>query len=203
MVRSEILRKHRADLSAEQETQLDKWLDILPELREAYELKELLSTLWFSSSPETAEGRYEAWLGELAKCSPLVRAQFKKHFTGTVGDWGRDIFAYFNDRYDNGFTERKNRDVKDLQADCRRLSFDAMRLKLVYGTLVRKWRDEEEAQHAKERKARMKKPRKGPWTVTQKPPKRRSQPVAPATQLSPKPKGARGRRPQPLLPFPD
>jgi hypothetical protein len=132
-----------------------------------------------------------------------VRAQFKKHFTGAVDDWGKDIFAYFDDRYDNGFTERRNRDVKDLQADCRRLSFDAMRLKIVYGTLVRKWRDEEDAQHAKERKARMKKPRKGPWTVTQKPPKRRPQPAAPATLLSPKPKGARGRRPQPLLPFPD
>jgi len=203
MVRSEILRKHRADMTEEQEAQLDRWLGILPRHREAYEVKELLSTLWFSSSPETAEGRYEEWLGELAKCSPLVRAQFKKHFTKAVDDWGKDIFAYFDDRFDNGFTERMNRDVKDLQADCRRLSFNSMRKKIVYGTLVKRWRDEEEAQHTKERVARLKKPRKGPWTVTQKPRKQRQQPAAPATHLSPKPKGARGRRPQPLLPFPD
>lgn len=203
MVRSEILRKHREDLTPEQAAKLDKWLDILPQLKEAYGMRELVSTMWFSSSPETAEGRYGEWLGELAKCSPLVRRKFEEHFAKAVENWGRDIFAYFDARFDNGFTERMNRNVKDLQADCRRLSFEAMRLKIIYGTLVRKWRDEEEQAHTKERVARMKKPRKGPWTATQKTRKRRTKPEAPATRLTPKPKGAQGRGGQQRLPFMD
>ena len=49
--------------------------------------------------------------------------------------------------------------------------------------------------------ARMKKPKKGPRTVTRKSPKRPPKPEAQATRLTPKPKGARASKSQPMLPF--
>ena len=49
--------------------------------------------------------------------------------------------------------------------------------------------------------ARMKKPKKGPRTVTRKSSGRPPKPEAQATRLTPKPKGARARKPQPMLPF--
>lgn len=201
MVRSEILRKHREDLTEEEAEKLDWWLELLPELKEAYEMKELFATVWYSSSPETAKERYREWLAHLAQCSEVVRRQFAKHLTRAVDDWGADIFAYFDQRFDSAFTERMNQEVKNLNRRCRRLSFKNMRLKMIYGTLIRLRREEEDRQHTLERVARMKKPRKGPWTVTQKPPKRSRQRGRAATRLSLEPKSARRGLVQYSLPF--
>jgi hypothetical protein len=201
MVRSEILRKHREDLTEVEEAKLDWWLGILPELKEAYEMKELFSAVWYSSCPETARARYGEWLERLSGCSEVVRRQFARHMTRTVDDWGGDIFAYFDQRFDSAFTERMNQEVKHLNRRCRRLDFGNMRLKVIYGTMIKLRREEEDRQHTLERVARMKKPRKGPWTVTQKPPKRSRQRGRATTRLSLEPKSARRDLVQYSLPF--
>ena len=66
---------------------------------------------------------------------------------GTVDNWLGDIFAWFTHRYDNGAVERMNQEVKRLQREGKRLSSDAMRIKMIFGTALRRRREAEAAQH--------------------------------------------------------
>lgn len=67
---------------------------------------------WQASWPETAEQRYEEWLSSLQGCSELVRKAFIKELVKTIENWREEVFAYFDNRYTNGFTERMNQEVK-------------------------------------------------------------------------------------------
>jgi hypothetical protein len=79
---------------------------------------------------------------------------FQKELVGTVDNWKTEIFVYFEHRFDNGAVERRNGDVKALQREGKRLSFDAMRAKMVFGTALRRQRAEEAEQHKAERRSR-------------------------------------------------
>lgn len=141
--------KNRAELA-----ELRWWRDLVPEFDEAYRLKEAFCEIWHSISPETALERYALWKEYLADSSPLVRQHFEKELVGTVDNWRDEIFAWCSHRYDNGAVERMNQEVKRLQREGRRLLFDAMRIKMIFGTVLRRRWVEEAEQHKSARKSR-------------------------------------------------
>lgn len=155
MIRREILRKWRSALKPHEAGQVKWWGDLLPEIGEVYEMKEGFCSIWHSSSSETAKKRYEEWLVKLESCSKLVRTAFEKELTKTINNWHEEVFAYFDYRYTNGFTERMNQEVKRLQREGKRLSFDSMRIKMIFGTALRWQMEEEENQHRKRRRKPM------------------------------------------------
>lgn len=158
MIRKEIPLQHEYQLEKEKNAaalaELKWWRNLLPEFDEAYQMKEMFCEIWYSSCVRTALARYEAWKEKLATCSELVRKHFQKELVGTVDNWQAEIFAYFEHRFDNGAVERRNGDVKALQREGKRLSFDAMRVKMIFGTALRRQRAEEAEQHRAERKSR-------------------------------------------------
>jgi len=133
MCRRELLRKHYDQLEKAERQELQKWFELLPELRVAYEVKEAFFQIWYSSSSRTARARYEKWLNRFP-------AELRDDFKGLLSamrDWGQFVFNYFDHRYTNAFTEASNRLVKDVQRETRRCSFQTVRAKVVYGTLLR------------------------------------------------------------------
>jgi PAS domain-containing protein len=158
MIRKEIPLQHGYQLEREKNSaalaELRWWRGLLPEFDEAYQMNELFCEIWYSSCVRTALTRYEAWKEKLATCSELVRKHFQKELVGTVDNWETEIFAYFEHCFDNGAVERRNGDVKALQREGKRLSFDAMRAKMVFGTALRQQRAEEAEQHKAERRSR-------------------------------------------------
>jgi transposase len=154
MVRRELLRKRQDALKSHEAAKLKWWGDLIPELGEVYVMKELFCAIWYSSSPEAAERKYKEWLDKLKGCSELVQKAFEKELTKTVDNWHVEVFAYFEHPYTNGFTERMNQEVKRLQHEGKRLSFESMRVKVIFGTALRWKREKEEAQHRKCRKKR-------------------------------------------------
>jgi hypothetical protein len=53
-------------------------------------------------------------------------------FLGTVKRWRPYIFNYFDHKFTNAFTESKNRDIKTLQRQGRRTSFEVLRARLLF-----------------------------------------------------------------------
>ena len=151
MIRREILRKRRDALKPHELGQLNWCGNLLPEIGEAYEMKEQFCEIWYSSCSETAKRRYEEWRSKLKDCSELVQKAFEKELTKTIDNWYEEVFAYFDYPYTNGFTERMNQEVKRLQREGKRLSFESMRVKMIFGTALRWQREEEENQHKKRR----------------------------------------------------
>lgn len=152
MVRRELLRKRRGALKPHETAKLKWWGGFIPEIGEVYDLKEEFCEIWYSSCINTAKRRYEEWVEKLKGCTDLVRIAFEKMLTKTVDNWHEEIFAYFDHQYTNGFTERMNQEVKRLQRDGKRLNFESMRVKVIFGTALRWQREEEERQHRKRKK---------------------------------------------------
>jgi transposase len=158
MIRKEIPLQHEHQLEKEKNAaalaELQWWRDLLPEFDEAYRMKEAFCEIWYSSCVETALERYETWKEYLEGCSPLVKMHFKKELVRTVDNWREEIFAYFDHRFDNGAVERMNQEVKRLQRESKRLLFDPMRVKMIFGTALRRRRAEQAEQHKAGRKSR-------------------------------------------------
>jgi transposase len=129
-----LLLKRRFELTEEQNEQLQRWFERVPELKQAYELKEEIYDIWRLSERTEAEKRYDTWLTKIPK---EMQQAFKK-FTGAVRRWRPYIFNYFDSRVTNAYTESRNRDIKTLQRLGRRTSFQVLRARLLYGDTLRK-----------------------------------------------------------------
>jgi transposase len=133
MCHRKLLRKHRGQLAPDEQTQVNRYFELLPELRSAYETKEEFFAIWRAGDSAAAKVQYEAWWEAYP---PEVRADFKP-LGGTMKRWGKYVFNYFDHRYTNAFTEASNRRVKDIQREGRGGDYKTVRAKIIFGTLLR------------------------------------------------------------------
>lgn len=129
-----LLLTRRFELTVEQREQLQRWFNRVPALKQAYDLKEEVYDIWRLSERAEAEKRYDAWLKKIPR---EMEPAFKK-FTGAVRRWRPYIFNFFDFRVTNAYTESRNRDVKTLQRQGRRTSFQVLRARLLYVDILLK-----------------------------------------------------------------
>lgn len=149
--RPELFRRRRNRLDRQQQTAIEEWFREKPELRLAYDLKEGFLEIWDEQSYESghpmsgaaARALYKQWEGGLpsAKENKPLRREFQMIVTAMT-NWGEYVFNYFDHRYTNAFTESSNRKIKDNNRDLRGCHFKMARERAVFGTLIRKWRQE-------------------------------------------------------------
>jgi transposase len=135
------LRKHRDQLKKMGKlATLEEWLDKLPLLRTAYDLKEGFFGVWFSSCSQTARQRYEDWEKTILGC-PSEHNELICHAFGpllkAMRNWGTEVFNFFDYPYTNAYTESANNIVKTIQRDGRRYSFWTIRAKVIHGGLLK------------------------------------------------------------------
>jgi hypothetical protein len=148
MCRKELLRKRRDHLNPDELKERERWFELKPELRLAYDVAEECLEMWHSSSSGTARERHRRWL---ARFPPELRLDFHE-LLSAFRNWGEYIFHYFDYRFTNAFTESKNRLVKDIQRESRGCDFETLRGKVVYGTLLRKQIEEARREEMKRKK---------------------------------------------------
>jgi transposase len=162
MCHRKLVRKHRGQLTLDEQRQLERYFELFPELKLAYETKEAFFALWRATGSVAAKAQYEEWW---AACPEEVRNDFKP-LSKTMEHWGKFIFNYFDYPYTNAFTEASNRRIKDIQREGRGGNFLTVRYKAIFGTLLRqelKAAREQDPGHAKRRgTARAKGPRLKP-----------------------------------------
>jgi transposase len=148
MCRKELLRKRSDQLNPDELKERERWLELKPELRLAYDVAEESLKIWHSSSNGTARERYRRWLTQFPS---ELRRDFRE-LLSAFENWGEYIFNYFDHRFTNAFTESRNRLVKDIQRESRGCDFETLRGKVIYGTLLRKQIEEARREEMKRKK---------------------------------------------------
>lgn len=149
--RPEPFRMRRSKLE-ERSKDLETWFKVQPELEIAYNLKEDFLEIWEDEFADVtsatgrsaaARKRYERWEGKIPKGDEykIVKAQCAK-IQKTVEEWETYIFNYFDYPFTNAFTESANRWIKDDNRTLRGCSFKTARARLLFGTYLRKQREE-------------------------------------------------------------
>jgi transposase len=137
-----ILLKRRRHLDDREALLLDVWLNSFPELRDAYELKEEFYDIW-DTAADSNEARvlYEIWISGLtAKIEPVFR-----DLKSALTNWNQEIFAYFDHRVTNAYTEALNGLAKMANRLGRGYSFDVIRAKMLFNDAPKKWVRERES----------------------------------------------------------
>ncbi len=133
MCHRKLLRKHRSQHTADEQEQVQYYFRLFPALEAAYETKEAFFAIWHATGSPAAKARYTEWW---EACPPDVRGDFKPLHTA-MSNWGDYIFNYFDHPHTNAFTEASNRRIKDIQREGRGGSFETVRYKAIFGTLLR------------------------------------------------------------------
>jgi len=106
-----LLVKNRENLTEEQQQKLSSMLEVSPELKSCYELKESFRDLFNENlNYQAAEERLLGWIAKVEASS------FKalKSFVNTLHNWWEQILNYFEGRFNNGFAEGVNLKIKML-----------------------------------------------------------------------------------------
>lgn len=124
-----ILLKRQRDLTLHESLLLQTWIGIHSELEAPYRLKEDFYDIWDSSE---AMSKYKTWAN---------RAQHYEAFQPiltAVNNWETEVFAYFDHRITNAFTESLNNLIKVMNRLGRGYSFEALRAKILFTRSVHK-----------------------------------------------------------------
>ena len=132
-----ILLKRKHDLNERDSFLLDTWLSNLPELKEAYELKEEFYLIWDTDDLEQAKDRYRYWR-QCCLCSNSKNAY--KDLLRAVDNWQDEIFNYFDKRLTNAYTESINSIIRQVERMGRGYSFEALRAKIIFNEKLHKKR---------------------------------------------------------------
>lgn len=106
-----LLVRNRSELSSEQEKHLGKILDLHPELRTLYLLKEEFARIFDKvNSREKAERFLSAWKLKVkyTVSKPLLK------FLNTLQNWWEEILNYFVEGVTNGFVEGLNGAIRNI-----------------------------------------------------------------------------------------
>lgn len=122
-----LLKTSRHNLSARRQFMLDGILVNSPILDAAWHAKEAFWDIWEITSRAEAEKRYDAW----AKSIPAIIEPEFGAVMKTIGNWRKEVFAYFDYPATNAYTEARNRFIKDLNRDGRGYSFERIRAKVL------------------------------------------------------------------------
>jgi transposase len=133
MCHRKLLRKHHSQHTDDERVAVKRYFALFPLLKSAYETKEGFFSIWHATDSMGAKARYEAWQ---EACPQELRDDFKPLPTA-MGNWSKYIFNYFDHPHTNAFTEASNRRIKDIQREGRGGSFEIVRYKAIFGTLLR------------------------------------------------------------------
>lgn len=123
-----LFRKRERDLTEEERFVLDGWIKNVPELGEAWRLKEGYFAIYDAATKEEARCRYQAWTQD-------ITSEFQPAFGKILSawrDWEPYILAYFDHRITNAFTESLNNLIRVMNRLGRGYSFEALRSKILF-----------------------------------------------------------------------
>lgn len=106
---------------------LDGWLKNVPELAEAYELKESFFRIYDLPASE-AKMALKAWPN-------TVSARMKPHFKEIItalSNWEPEILNYFDHTFTNAYTEALNGIIKIINRQGRGYTFDVLRARVLF-----------------------------------------------------------------------
>jgi transposase len=117
------------NLTGEQRFLLSEWLDEVPELRAAYDLKEQFYDIRLHQTIADAKRAFYAW--RAAVPSNLTHL-FKPLITAST-NWEPEILNFFAAKgVTNAFTEAMNRTLRDVDRAGRGYSFEVLRVKALF-----------------------------------------------------------------------
>lgn len=126
-----LLLKRAADLKAKDMLLLNTWIGNFPTLNTAYALKEEFFGIWDAATDrKEAEQRYGEWK---ARVPTEMEPQFKPLITAMT-NWRTEIFAYFDHRITNAYTEAINGIARVVNRNGRGYSFEVIRAKMLFGS---------------------------------------------------------------------
>ena len=106
-----ILVRNRCDLKEEEQTQLNKILDLCPQLRTLYLLKEEFRAIFERiHCRDKARKFLAAWVLK----AQYTGNKFLQKFVTTVNNWREEILNYFIERITNGFVEGLNGSLRNI-----------------------------------------------------------------------------------------
>src|SRR5574343_537580 len=126
-----ILLRRNKDLADDKRLILAVWLDRFPDLRAAYELKEDFYAIWDNALyEEEAREMYEKWKAKI----PTNLDWAFEELTTALGNWGTEIFAYFDHRITNAYPAARHGLTEIANRTARGYSFRVLRAKMLFGT---------------------------------------------------------------------
>ena len=123
-----LFRKREKDLDDTERLLLDGWLQNIPELAEAWRLKEGFYGIYEAENKEDASRRYRAWAASVpSEC----QSAFQPILTAWK-NWEPYILAYFDHQVTNAFTESLNSLIRVINRMGRGYSFEILRAKILF-----------------------------------------------------------------------
>lgn len=116
---------------------MDTWLGNIPDLKEAYELKEEFYWIYDTNDPFEGIERYNQWK---SRCLASNSKNAYKDLVRAVDNWQGVIFSYFDKRLTNAYTESINSIIRQVERMGRGYSFDALRAKILFNEKLHKKR---------------------------------------------------------------
>lgn len=123
-----ILLKRKKDLNEQDKFTLETWTSTFALLGFAHELKEAFYGIYDARDRHDAERRYWDWQLSIPKELEGVFGELIK----AVKNWKEEIFAYFDYRITNAFTESMNSKIRKIESEGRGYSFEVLRTKALF-----------------------------------------------------------------------
>lgn len=125
-----LITSNRENLTDEaQLAKLDTELEKYPKLKLAYEAKEKLREVYMCETKKEAYGKYYEWEQTITKDMKEVKGIQKM-----INRLKDQVFAYFDGRHTNAYTEGSNSLIRRIERDGNGYSFEVLRGKILYGT---------------------------------------------------------------------
>lgn len=122
-----LFQKAEERLSTGQQIVLHALLEQYPLLKKGHAVKESYRRVWDCKTVDEAKARYDEWAKTIP---PEVEYAFKPLLTA-MQNWREEIFAYFDLRLTNAYTESLNALVRRMDAVGRGFSFPVLRARLL------------------------------------------------------------------------
>jgi transposase len=123
-----ILLKRHKELTEMDKITLDLWTKNHPSLGIAYDLKESYFDIWDCDTRQKAFLKYHEWKAKIPK---QLHSAFEP-LTKAMANWEEEIFAYFDHRITNAYTESLNSLIRVINRLGRGYSFEALRAKILF-----------------------------------------------------------------------
>lgn len=131
-----ILLKRHIELTETDKITLDLWTKNHPPLGTAYDLKESFLDIWDCDNRQTAFLKYNEWK---VKIPTELQSAFEP-LTMAMKYWEEEIFACFEHRISDAYTESLNSLIRVINRLGRGYSFEALRAKILFTEELKKQR---------------------------------------------------------------
>jgi transposase len=129
-----LLLKRKSTLSPKEDLVVSYWENNYPILAKMYLLKEQFFEIYEADSKEEAYTRYSEFENQLTS---EVKSYWHE-VTRALGNWHKEIFAYFDYPVTNAYTEAMNSVIRHVDRMGRSYSFETIRAKMLYTKSIHK-----------------------------------------------------------------